>query len=985
MIKMQKQSQDTMNALDENQQPPPQQNGAVVDDRQQTTNYTTDVSSDGSCSNFDEQRPTKLTTAYKSSASSTVTKSTDSNSTTNIVKTNKVKPASEPSKFSKSYTNFLLRYCHRPLLYVFEKVAGASARNPWRTIVASSVLSILVMVIGINTNFDLYSGAKQWIPTNSPTDQHLDTMKKLSFPKLDAREFGIMLHKEGENVLTKDAVRLVFNTTELLTSIPAYWDICSTAGNVNVTIPTNGTMITTCLISGVMRFWSYQSSFFDANVLNDTDVVVALSRPTYPDGGRVIDEQLFGTPVRDPNTGSLKSALSFQWLVTLPNERDLKRANSPYDVRVEELNFVAALQNLSDSWQLDPRTAGHRLELMAKNSFEAEFQRGIVSDLTLIPYVFISMSLFACIYFYRHDKVQSRCLLAVAATVSVLLSILMGFGFLFIIGVPFTTLTSIVPFILFGVGLDDAFIIVDTYERTSKTKTPVERAHETIENAAISITMTTVSSTVAFSSGIFSTVPAVRWLCLYAAPTIFMVLICQVTFFVACVVLDDRRIRSNRRDCCLCLRVTQDDNNTATVKVQDYTTDFSYRAIKSFCNYILQPKRKFIIVANFLTMFALCSWSASQLKQEFDFNDVLPVDSYSLRGIEALKKYRGNVAVRPQLIFRGVNFGDPDVQDQMEQFVNEIVDFEFVSQQPSKFWLRDFRIFLQNNTLQNVTVLELQSMTFEKQMELFLNDTVYGDLFKDDIGYSKNGTIIQTRCIIEYDKVRADDVKQQMDALKKTENATNSQPINAGLKPIDQKFYLFADQFLSYAFYNVCIAELISNTIFGICSVTIIAMIFVPHWTASLFVLPLVVMMYTCILGVLQWANVPINAVSFISLVMSIGLIVDYVMHVLLKFYETPGVDRKEKVTRTMGTMGASVLAGGFTTVLGTIPLAFSSTGIFWIIFISFLTLVVVALAHGLILLPIILSTFGPEEVLELKVKELTDVRSTDERSESAL
>jgi uncharacterized membrane protein YdfJ with MMPL/SSD domain len=89
-------------------------------------------------------------------------------------------------------------------------------------------------------------------------------------------------------------------------------------------------------------------------------------------------------------------------------------------------------------------------------------------------------------------------------------------------------------------------------------------------------------------------------------------------------------------------------------------------------------------------------------------------------------------------------------------------------------------------------------------------------------------------------------------------------------------------------------------------------------------------------------------------------LIVDYLMHVLLRYYETPGTTRRFKIVDTIGTMGMSVLAGGCSTFLGTLALAFSSTAIFWIIFITFTSIVLVGITHGLILLPVLLDTFGP-------------------------
>jgi len=90
----------------------------------------------------------------------------------------------------------------------------------------------------------------------------------------------------------------------------------------------------------------------------------------------------------------------------------------------------------------------------ASSSYSEEFLRSIVDDLYLIPVAALIVTGFTIVFaFGKCDKVHSRGLLGAGAVVAIVASIMTSFGILFAVGIPFTTQTVMVPFLMFGACL----------------------------------------------------------------------------------------------------------------------------------------------------------------------------------------------------------------------------------------------------------------------------------------------------------------------------------------------------------------------------------------------------------------------------------------------------------------------------------------------------------------------------------------------------
>lgn len=382
-----------------------------------------------------------------------------------------------------------------------------------------------------------------------------------------------------------------------------------------------------------------------------------------------------------------------------------------------------------------------------------------------------------------------------------------------------------------------------------------------------------------------------------------------------------------------------------------------------YADRLLKPTSKVIVLVVFALYFAGTVYSTTLLRQDFNVEDYIPEDSYMATSMRAYEDY-STYLMYIEVYFRNVDQADPEVQSQMMSYVKELSNLEQVGDEPGFFWLRDFQELAASNQTEELIGIDLESLSFNDQVNLALSipqlRQIYG---RDIVRDPESGNITASRTFTFLREFDMYYVPDQIDLLMDQRDISSRQPANDKSKLTPGKgfnFFAFAELFFYWELFATVINELMINTILCVAVVSIIAFVMVPHWSAVCYACPLLIMLYFNLMGTMQYSGITINVISYFILVMAIGLLVDFLMHILLRYYESKGATRNDKVKETLETIGASILMGAFTTFLGVIPLAFSTTKVFKMVFICFLAMVLLGVAAGLVLLPVLLSLTGP-------------------------
>ena len=299
-----------------------------------------------------------------------------------------------------------------------------------------------------------------------------------------------------------------------------------------------------CFVDGAIGFFSGNRTYYDETVKSVSDLRTAISAEEFPDGRKVNRGLIFGKYDVDDDTDKIKSARGLALYYRIDN-KPLARAEE------WEASFLDEMEGESND--------DVSVFYIADRSLSDVFGDAIRGDVVLTSITYILMIIITCVVFTKRcSLVETRIALALAGIGIVILAMLAGYGLSSGFGIPFVPLHQVLPFLVVGIGVDDMFIIVASFDAQTHLDpdAPVsERLARAFRRCGVSITYTTATDVIAFFLGATSTLPAIQAFCFYAAFSILFNFCFQITIFSALLCEDTLRIERGHYDfigCCYC-------------------------------------------------------------------------------------------------------------------------------------------------------------------------------------------------------------------------------------------------------------------------------------------------------------------------------------------------------------------------------------------------------------------------------------------------
>ncbi|XP_026800540.2 patched domain-containing protein 3 [Pangasianodon hypophthalmus] len=587
-------------------------------------------------------------------------------------------------------------------------------------------------------------------------------------------------------------------------------------------------------------------------------------------------------------------------------------------------------------------------------SRQEEVQKHTTDGLPFFSITYVLAIAFSVISCMRLDNVRNRLWVAFVGVISAGLAVISSFGLLLYAGVPFVITVANSPFLILGIGVDDMFIMLAKWQQTNVRDSVEKRMADTYKEAAMSITITTLTNVLGFYIGLMSDFASVQIFCLYTSTAIIFCFLYNITFFGGFLALNGRREAGNRH-WLTCLRIPFEspvgkskayalcctggdyDRQTGTEKEQPVNHFFK----KYYGPILTKTPTKVCVIFLYLGYLAAGIYGCFLLEQGIEMKHLAADDSYVITFYDEEKKYFSSYGPNIMVVVtEEFPYWDKCRRSELDRCMEDFNKLHFVNKDLYTSWL-DYYVTFTQNTGQDVN----NETVFKTNLPNFFNLLPE---FEQDVNIV-NGTIIASRFFVQTINI----VNATMEITMFNELRDTAEYCKAAKLLVFHPMFIYLDQ------YTVIVSSTVQNVGVTAAVMLVISLILIPNPLCSLWVTFSIGSVITGVAGFMALWKVNLDSISMIILVVCIGFTVDFSAHISYSFVSSKKETANERAIDALSCLGYPILQGALSTIIGVLVLAGSKNHIFRTFFKIMFLVMVFGLLHGIVFIPVFLTWFS--------------------------
>lgn len=507
---------------------------------------------------------------------------------------------------------------------------------------------------------------------------------------------------------------------------------------------------------------------------------------------------------------------------------------------------------------------------------------------------------------------------------------------------------------LAGVGVDDMFIMIASWEQSASKTDTKSRLANTYSEAALSVTVTTITDVLAFFIGTWTAFPSVQSFCLYTGTAFIFCYIYTMTFFGAIIVLNDKRERANRHwltcmpveqgrtscfynACCIGSCSSESSQLQTNETASEHPMSLFFK--KYYGPFLTVTWTKLLVVLLYGAYLGGSIYGCTQIREGIDLRNLASDDSYVIPYYDDDETYFSEYGPRVMVIVNeNVSYWEEAVREKIETCLEDIENISYVDKNLTESWLRAYIALAKNRSInidnKDVFMNNLSILFNYSAFELDINKT------HDEITASR--FFVQTVNVTS-----AVDEKNLLNQLR-----DKAEKCSISLK-------VYHPAFIYYDQYLVIVQNTIQNVLIAAGAMLVVSLFLIPNPLCSIWVTFAIASVIVGVAGFMTFWDVNLDSISMINLVICIGFSVDFSAHISYAFVTSKESSANKKAIGALHQLGYPVLQGAISTILGVVVLAAAKTYIFRTFFKIMFLVILFGAVHGLVFIPVFLTFFG--------------------------
>lgn len=550
---------------------------------------------------------------------------------------------------------------------------------------------------------------------------------------------------------------------------------------------------------------------------------------------------------------------------------------------------------------------------------------------------------------------------------------------------------------LSGIGVDDMFIMLANWQQTNVRDSVAKRMGDTYKEAAMSITITTLTNVLGFYIGLTSDFASVRIFCLYTSTALIFCFLYNISFFGGFLALNGRREAGNRH-WLSCLRIprkspvgrskayavccTGGDFDWQTGTENEHPVNHFFK--KYYGPILTKTPAKVCVMFLYLGYLAAGIYGCFLLEQGIEMKHLAADDSYVIDFYDEENKYFSSYGPNVMVVVtEEFPYWDKSRRSELGRCMEDFNKLDFVDKDLYTSWLDSYVTFTEQTgqDVDNETIFKTKLPDFFK---------LFPD-FEQDVNIT-TGTIIASRFFVQTrNVVNATTEIRMFNELKDTAEYCRA-----------AKLLVFHPMFIYFDQYTVIVSSTVQNVAITAVVMLVISLLLIPNPLCSLWVTFSIGSVITGVTGFMALWNVNLDSISMIILVVCIGFTVDFSAHISYSFVSSKKETANERAIDALFCLGYPILQGALSTIIGVLVLAGSKNHIFRTFFKIMFLVMVFGLLHGIVFIPVFLTWFScisnkrhddhntcteeySKQTLEMRQTHVYATQNSNQRTEGAL